>query len=214
MHGWTEEEEEEAATAEEMFPWFVNVGFSSHLRMGNVDPNNLHSNDTDSNLVSYAESKLGLMQFSNVLQSALPWLTVVDAHPGLVWTPLLRNNFPGARFLDWIGLSRVLFKSPESGASTILAAVDEGRRLGLLHSGKNGQTVPQQKQIYVVNRKVGGYSSKESQDVVGSITFWNNVLGPAVRGLVPGGYDQVQKNIVSGGDIGSGKSTCSSADVN
>ena len=114
---------------------------------------------------------------------------VVDPHPGLVWTHLLWNHLLGTRFLDWIGLSRVLFKSPESGASTILAAIDEGRQLGLLHSGENGQTVPQQKQVYVVNHKVGGYSLKESGDVVGSITFWENVLGPAVRGLAPGGYD-------------------------
>ena len=85
--------------------------------------------------------------------------------------------------MDWIGLSRVLFKSPESGTSTILATVDEGRRLGLLHSGINGQTVPQQKQVYVVNRKVGGYSSKESRDVVGSITFWNQCLGTCCSGV-------------------------------
>jgi len=68
-------------------PVVVNVGSSSHLRAEKLNPQNLESNEIDTNLAAYAESKLGLMQFSNVLRSAYPWLPVIDAHPGLVWTP-------------------------------------------------------------------------------------------------------------------------------
>lgn len=170
-------------------PVVVNVGSSAHLRAEKVHSQNLDSDEIDTKLATYAESKLGLMQFSNVLRSALPWLAVVDAHPGLVWTPLLQNNLSGAKILERIGLSKLLYKTPKGGALTILAAVDEGRRM------YSSTSSTKQEQIYFVNRKPGGYASEESRDEIASIELWKHILGPTVRKVVPSGYEVVQNNM-------------------
>jgi len=179
-------------------PVVVNVGSSSHLRADKLNPQNLESNETDTNLAAYAESKLGLMQFSNVLRSAYPWLPVIDAHPGLVWTPLLQNNFPKAKLVERIGLAKVLYKTPEGGAATILAAVDEGRRLtSLASSSSKGR----RDQVYFANGKPGGYASEESRDETASIELWRHVLGPVVRKVDSGVYNEVHTNLVVGGMV-------------
>ena len=66
-------------------PRVVNVGSSSHLRAASAEPGMLERTERDRDLSAYAQSKLALMQFSTLLRTSLPWLTVVDAHPGLVW---------------------------------------------------------------------------------------------------------------------------------
>ena len=104
-------------------PRLVNVGSSSHLRAGRADGRLLERTDDDVDLTAYAQSKLALMQFSALLRPLLPWLTVVDAHPGIVWTPMLQRHWGAlAPWLERSGVARLLFKSPECGAATILAA--------------------------------------------------------------------------------------------
>lgn len=76
-------------------PRVVNVGSSSHLRARRAAPATLEAPEPDTSLLAYAQSKLGLMQLSLLLRAALPWLTVVDAHPGIVWTPMLQAQAGG-----------------------------------------------------------------------------------------------------------------------
>jgi len=181
-------------------PVVVNVGSSSHLRADKLNPQTLESNEIDTNLAAYAESKLGLMQFSNIVRSAYPWLPVIDAHPGLVWTPLLQNNFPKAKLIERIGLAKVLYKTPKGGASTILAAVDEGRRLASLASSSSSKG-RKRDQVYFANGKAGGYASEESRDETASIELWRHVLGPVVRKVDSGVYNEVHANLVVGGMV-------------
>ena len=75
-------------------PRVVNVASSAHLRAGLVNPALLHSEKTDRSLAAYAQSKLALLHVSTLLREALPAapnLEVLDAHPGLAWTPMLRR---------------------------------------------------------------------------------------------------------------------------
>ena len=101
----------------------VNVGSSSHLRAGTVDPTRLAVRTQDRSLSAYGESKLGLMQWSALLRAGTD-LCVHDAHPGIVWTPMLRRQLgePLCRLLDRCGLARRLFKTPEQGARAVVAA--------------------------------------------------------------------------------------------
>jgi len=181
-------------------PVVVNVGSSSHLRADKLNPQTLESNEIDTNLAAYAESKLGLMQFSNIVRSAYPWLPVIDAHPGLVWTPLLQNNFPNAKLIERIGLAKVLYKTPKGGAATILAAVDEGRRLASLASSSSSKG-RKRDQVYFANGKAGGYASEESRDETASIELWRQFLGPVVRKVDSGVYNEVHDNLVVGGMV-------------
>lgn len=126
-------------------PRVVNVASSAHLRARYVEPTLLRrslARDVDgrwwrrwrrreseaSKLESYAASKLALLHFSTLLRLALPTggadLIVHDAHPGLVWTPLLRRAYGRrlANLLDATGLRRRITRSPAKGAATVLAA--------------------------------------------------------------------------------------------
>lgn len=101
----------------------VNVCSSSHLRAGAVRGDRLEDAGVDGSLEAYAESKLGLMQHTAALRRS-----GVDAracHPGLVWTPMMRGFF-GPRLCAFLGpVHRRLFRTPEQGAATVLAAALE-----------------------------------------------------------------------------------------
>ena len=98
----------------------VNVASSSHLRAAAVRLDRLADDGVDASLEVYAESKLGVMQLTAALREA-----GVDAracHPGLVWTPMLRGFF-GDRLCRLLAPVRTrLFRTPEQGAATLLAA--------------------------------------------------------------------------------------------
>ena len=179
-------------------PRVVNVGSSSHLRAGRVDPSMLTLAEKDADLSAYAQSKLGLMQFSNLLRSVHgEWLTVVDAHPGLVWTPMLQRHWgPLAPALDRTRLARVLFKTPACGAATILSAAldprvppaDWGERSRWRRGWERGQP-------YFVNRRPGGFASKESRDMVLASEMWRTVCEPAARASVPIGCRELVEGL-------------------
>ena len=60
---------------------------------------------------------------TQALRASVPLLVVHDAHPGIVWTPMLRRQLgPLAKLLRWCGLSQRLFKTPRRGAAMVLAA--------------------------------------------------------------------------------------------
>ncbi len=104
----------------------INVGSSSHLRASTVR-GAADSRRPDLGLGAYATSKLGLMHFSLRLRNAVGsrgTVRVVDAHPGMVWTPMLRGYMgePACRALVWTGLSNRLFRTADEGAQAILAA--------------------------------------------------------------------------------------------
>jgi len=148
-------------------PRVVNVGSSSHLRAGWVEEELLRDEGRDSGLGAYGQSKLGLMQFSSLLRlQSKPWLTVVDAHPGLVWTPMLRSSWGerGASLLERTGLYKWMFKSPSSGATTILAAA-------LDYNATH-------KDLYYVNGRPGGYRSSESQNLDLAKSMWQTIVEP------------------------------------
>ncbi|KAH8046032.1 hypothetical protein JL720_16510 [Aureococcus anophagefferens] len=99
----------------------VNVCSSSHLR-GAVRGDRLEDAGVDGSLEVYAESKLGLMQHTAALRRS-----GVDAracHPGLVWTPMMRGFF-GRGSPSSGPVRRRLFRTPEQGAATVLAAALE-----------------------------------------------------------------------------------------
>lgn len=167
-------------------PMVINVSSSSHLRAAQVVqyPPSSNGEDQDSNLAAYAESKLGLMQVSTLLRHSLPWLSVIDAHPGLVWTPLLQSHFPAAKLFERIGLHKLLYKMPPEGAATILAALDHGYQPPATHP---------KPQVYYVNGQPGGYASVESNNLESSLQLWNEWLGPAVQEA--DGFDEVQEGL-------------------
>jgi len=161
-------------------PRLINVGSSSHLRASRVQPAMLERHERDSTLLAYAESKLGLMQCSLLLRRALPWLTVVDAHPGLVWTPMLQRHWgPLAPALRASGVARLLFKSPERGATTILVAATAPRSpprcWGERSRWKRGWCVGP----YFVNCRPGGFASAQSRDIRAARAMWSAVVEPA-----------------------------------
>ena len=171
-----------------MPPRVVNVGSSSHLRASRVDASLLNQPQLDSDLTAYAQSKLGVMQFSTLMRSALPWLTICDAHPGIVWTPMLQRHWGPkvAPMLEKSQLSRVLFKSPSSGANTILTAAlsprippkSWGERARWRRGWDGGQP-------YFVNRRPNGYASAESRDMEAAKALWVAMLEPVARRAAP-----------------------------
>ena len=177
-------------------PRLVNVGSSSHLRAARVEASTAANDAHDADLSAYAESKLGLMQLSTLMRSALPWLEVVDAHPGIVWTPMLQRHWgPLAPFLERTRLSRLLFKSPPCGATTILTAA-LAPRLPPRHWGERSRWVRGwRSQPYFVNGRPGGYASVQSRDVSAAAEMWATIIEPIASRWVPAGCKEVQQGM-------------------
>lgn len=175
----------------------INVGSSAHLRATHVFDDIYLSSiatnmadgeqqswidtlslDFDNDLSTYAKSKLALMQLSTILRHSLSPtdIRIVDAHPGLVWTSLLRNHIgdTAVRALTTTGLANVIYKSPVEGAQAIVAALDDTTTQVVSHN----DTV--QKQMYYVNGKPDGYASSESVSMDASIQVWDHVIVPAL----------------------------------
>lgn len=156
----------------------VNVGSSSHLRAADVRLSAVDAS-VDRSLAAYAQSKLGLMHLSLLLRDACEneHITVCDCHPGIVWTPMLRN-FYGERLcslLQRCGAASRLFRTPDQGAATVLCACLEpaaaltdhrmrARRRDDLKRGAN----------YWVNcqRDSGRAASPESRDRRNALRTW------------------------------------------
>jgi NAD(P)-dependent dehydrogenase (short-subunit alcohol dehydrogenase family) len=177
-------------------PTVINVGSSAHLRATRVlDDDSLPSSGgnseckhswidslpavTDDDLSTYAQSKLALMQFSTLLRHWLPTsdppVRIVDAHPGLVWTPLLRNHIgdKAVRILTRTGLANLIYKSSSEGAQAIVASLDSSQL-----------TLAAREQVYFVNGEPGGYASSESASFDAAIQLWKHVLAPEFEGVV------------------------------
>ncbi|CAM9648385.1 unnamed protein product [Heterosigma akashiwo] len=176
----------------------INVGSSAHLRATHVlDEKSVLSEDgvsgskqqswiealpdtEDKDLLVYAQSKLALMQFSTLVRHWLPHrnhseVQIFDAHPGLVWTPLLQNHIgdKGVSTLTRTGLARLIYKTSTEGAQAILAAVDFD------------QSTPKRKgQVYFVNGKPNGYAAPESTSMNASFRLWRCVILPEIEGVV------------------------------
>jgi NAD(P)-dependent dehydrogenase (short-subunit alcohol dehydrogenase family) len=183
-------------------PTVINIGSSAHLRATHVlDDDSLPSGEnndgkqswidslpavSDDDLSTYAQSKLALMQFSTILRHWLPTsdppIRIVDAHPGLVWTPLLRDHIGdrAVRTLTRTGLANLLYKSSSEGAQAIVAALDSSQL-----------SVATREQVYFVNGVAGGYASSESASFDASIQLWKHVIAPAFEGVVdlPKGWE-------------------------
>lgn len=179
-------------------PRVVNVGSSSHLRAGRVDKGTLRIDASDRDLSAYAQSKLGLMQHSTLLRAALPWLTVVDAHPGLVWTPMLQMHWGKlAPTLEATRISRVLFKAPACAATTILTAA-LAPRVPPPHWGERSRWQRGWRtQPYFVNRRPGGFASRESRDMESAMLMWEEVIQPVAAEAAPRGYQQVREGLAT-----------------
>lgn len=165
----------------------INVSSSAHLRATGVfDQDDLSSSnksllntfpDTpDEDLSTYAKSKLALLQFSTLLRHTLPknkGLQVFDAHPGLVWTPLLRNHIgdKATNTLKKTGLAGLIYKSPSEGSQALLAALD--------HTAESSE-----EQLYFVNGQAGGYASPESRDLQQSQQLLDRLIAPELEGIV------------------------------
>ena len=181
-------------------PTIINVGSSAHLRATHVLDDNFLSSiatanmadgerqswidtlslDLDDDLSTYAKSKLALMQLSTILRYWLPStarIRIVDAHPGLVWTSLLRNHIgdTAVKALTTTGLANLIYKSPVEGARAIVAALDDETTEVV---SPNNATI--RKQMYYVNGKPGGYASSESVRMDASIQVWDHVIAPAL----------------------------------
>ena len=168
-------------------PRVVNVGSSSHLRASHVDPRLATSTSRDANLAAYAASKLGLMQLSMLIRSASPWLEVVDAHPGIVWTPMLQRHLGAiAPVVHKVGLSRLLFKTPAAGAATILAAAVSPRSPPR-HWGERSRWARGWRcgQPYFVNRRPSGFASAESRDLAAAACVWRELIEPIAKRVLP-----------------------------
>eukprot|EP00804_Cyclotella_cryptica_P007313 CCRYP_002563-RA/>CCRYP_002563-RA protein AED:0.04 eAED:0.01 QI:0/0/0/1/0/0/2/0/384 len=170
----------------------INVGSSAHLRATHVidEEISLGENESyiralpsvdDKDLSTYAQSKLALMQFSTLLRQSLfknsiP-IQIYDAHPGLVWTPLLRNHIgcKATNFLHRTGLAKLIYKTPEEGAQAIVGALDFS-----LRPSPGGQ----QPQTYFVNGQPGGYATPESQDHLAAMELWRRVIASEISGVV------------------------------
>jgi len=166
----------------------INVSSSAHLRATGVfDQENLSSSskslmnifpDTpDEDLSTYAKSKLALLQFSTLLRHTLlpknKGLQVLDAHPGLVWTPLLRTHIgdKATNTLKKTGLAGLIYKSPTEGSQALLAALD--------HPAGTSE-----EQLYFVNGQPGGYASPESRDLQQSQQLLDRLIAPELEGIV------------------------------
>jgi len=176
-------------------PTVINVGSSAHLRAtesftlgesGNGDDDeswiNTVPDTADDDLSVYAQSKLALMQFSTLLRHYLPEsgddyppVRIFDAHPGLVWTPLLRNHIGDAAVgtLTKTGLANLIYKSSTEGAQALVAALDSP-----------SSAVKTEEQVYFVNGRSGGYAASESVSIDASLRLWKYVIAPEVVGVV------------------------------
>lgn len=177
-------------------PTVINVGSSAHLRATYVVdeetttlPSGGNERDrkswidtlpeiADDDLSVYAQSKLALMQFSTLLRHWLPSdddIRIYDAHPGLVWTPLLRNHIgdKAVGTLTKTGLAGLIYKLSSEGASAIVSALDH-----------NPSTAASKEQVYFVNGKPGGYAASESNSFHDSVQLWKDVLAPEMKGVV------------------------------
>jgi retinol dehydrogenase-12 len=117
-------------------PRVVNVASSAHLRASTVDRALVMRRAdggggggecTRTNLAAYAASKLALLHVSTLLRHALPTaagLVVHDAHPGLVWTPMIKAVYGRrlAAILEFTRLRWLITRSPAHGAAAVLAA--------------------------------------------------------------------------------------------
>ena len=174
----------------------VNVGSSAHLRATGVveepgDPSvswvGALPTTADEDLSTYAQSKLAIMQFSMLMRHWLPTRThvhVVDAHPGLVWTPLLRNHIgdKAVGTLTRTGLATLLYKTANEGAQAIVAAVD--------HVPSDAES-SKMEQVYYENGRAGGHASKESRSMNQSKELWRTVIAPEVSSVdLPLGWGQ------------------------
>ena len=181
----------------------INVGSSAHLRATCVineeylpascdseADNNEQSyinnlpNIADDDLSTYAQSKLALMQFSTLLRYWSPShndnVQVIDAHPGLVWTPLLRNHIGNGAVntLTRTGLANLIYKSSFEGAQAIVSAINY-----------SADDTANKEQVYYVNGKPGGYSASESTQLDASKQLWKCVLKPELEGVnLPQGW--------------------------
>jgi len=165
----------------------INVSSSAHLRATGVfDEEDLRSSskslmnifpDTkDEDLSTYAKSKLALLQFSSLLRHKLSKdnkIQVFDAHPGLVWTPLLRNHIgdKATNTLQKTGLASLIYKSPTEGSRALLAALD--------HPAGTSE-----EQLYFVNGQPGGFASPESRDLQQSQQLLDRLIAPELEGIV------------------------------
>ncbi|KAL7487888.1 hypothetical protein ACHAW6_013469 [Cyclotella cf. meneghiniana] len=174
----------------------INVGSSAHLRATKVIDEEIPlgenesyiralPNVDDKDLSTYAQSKLALMQFSTLLRRSLSEsntpIQIYDAHPGLVWTPLLRNHI-GCRATDFLhqtGLAKLIYKTPEEGAQAIVAALDFSLKPSI-SKGKDRQ----QQQTYFVNGRPDGFATPESRDHVAALELLRRVIAPEVRGVM------------------------------
>jgi len=175
----------------------INVGSSAHLRATSVIDEDLIPSESsggekekqsyidtlpgvaDDDLSTYAASKLALMQFSTLLRQWLirsnnTSIQVIDAHPGLVWTPLLRNHIgdKAVSTLTKTGIANLIYKSSAEGAAAIVSALSYSAP-----STTNDQ-------VYFVNGKPGGYSTSKSVSLEASNQLWNIVLKSEVDGVV------------------------------
>jgi len=165
----------------------INVSSSAHLRATNVfDQEDLRSeskslmnifpDSPDEDLSTYAKSKLALLQFSTLLRHKLPknkGIQVFDAHPGLVWTPLLRNHIgiKATNMLQKTGLAGVIYKSPLEGSQALLAALD-------YPAGTSKE------QLYFVNGRPGGFASPESRDLQQAQQLLDRLIAPELEGIL------------------------------
>ena len=178
-------------------PRVVNVGSSSHLRAACVNPATLHRTNVDRDLTAYAQSKLGLMQSSTLLRAALPWLTIVDAHPGLVWTPMLQRHWGAlAPHLESSRLATVLFKTPAVAATTVLTAAfaprSPPRHWGERSRWRRGWEAGP----YFVNQRPGGFASSESRDEQAARVMWAAIIEPAAREIAPASLREVSEGLL------------------
>ena len=165
----------------------INVSSSAHLRATGVFHEedllsesmslmNIFPDSPDDDLSTYAKSKLALLQFSTLLRHKLPenkGIHILDAHPGLVWTSLLRNHIgnKATNSLQKTGLAGLIYKTPLEGAQAILAALD--------HPATNNN-----EQVYFVNGQPGGYASPESRDLQQSAQLFDRIIAPELEGKV------------------------------
>ena len=165
----------------------INVSSSAHLRATGVFDEedlcnsskslmNIFPDTPDDDLSTYAKSKLALLQFSTLLRHKLPTnksIQVFDAHPGLVWTPLLRNHIgeKATNTLQRTGLAGLIYKSPTEGAQALLATLDHP-------VGKSKD------QLYFVNGQPGGYASPESRNLNQSKQLLERLIEPELEGIL------------------------------
>ena len=138
---------------------------------------NIFPDTPDEDLSTYAKSKLALLQCSTLLRHKLPKnkgiVQIFDSHPGLVWTPLLRNHLgdKASSTLQRTGLARLIYKTPTEGSQALLASLDHP-------AGTN------EEQLYFVNGVHGGYASPESRCLQQSQLLLERLIAPELEGIL------------------------------